>query len=215
MQTGKSNRIFKRHRKGKDWLIIIGAAVILHLLLFLFLKLEYLEIFRAETPGDDGSSEYFFNNRPFSLIPYPEDVILPDIIDPAAVPEINPVKYSILDELGEPDVDIKPIYRGGKTGGSDGRTSPERNTVEPKPLFLPWPKYPNGIRKNVKGKVELLLFVNEKGEVDEIKISRGLPQKSLNNAAIEAAKKIRFIPGQVRGIPTAMWVRLTIGFQPR
>ena len=63
--------------------------------------------------------------------------------------------------------------------------------------------------------MELLLFVDKEGLVREIKLSMGLPNDLLNATAIEAARDIRFVPGEIKGVPTAMWIRLTIGFQPR
>ena len=55
----------------------------------------------------------------------------------------------------------------------------------------------------------------ENGEVREVRLSQGLPQMILNRVAIESARRIRFTPGMDKGVPAAMWVRLTIGFQPR
>ena len=120
----------------------------------------------------------------------------------------------IVDEIGEPPSELIPL-EGGASGGSDGRPGARRTTVEPKPLFIPWPKYPEGVDGPVEGKVELLLFVDENGEVREVRLSQGLPQMILNRVAIEAARRIRFTPGMDKGVPAAMWVRLTIGFQPR
>ena len=90
-----------------------------------------------------------------------------------------------------------------------------KTTVDPKPLYIPWPKYPKGIDEGFEGTVELLLFVNERGEVENVKITRRLPHEKLNQTAAYAARKIRFTPGFEKGVPTSMWVRLTIGFQPR
>jgi TonB family protein len=107
-----------------------------------------------------------------------------------------------------------PLQRSAG-GGSAGRKGSRRNTVEPKPLYIPWPKYPEGVRETADGRVELLIYVNEKGEVENVKVTKRLPQEPLNQTAIYAARKIRFTPGLEKGVPTAMWVRLTIGFQPR
>ena len=196
-------------------MIIISVAIILHLSLFLLLKPEYLEIFRSESPGDEGASAYRDENTVFALIHYPDEVIIPELDQQTPTVDVEPEKPSVFDELGEPDMNIQPVTGGKKGGGDIGRSGTRRNTVEPKPLFIPWPKYPEGVRKGVTGKVELLLYVDEKGEVRQVKVSRGLPQQVFNDTAVEAARKIRFIPGAVKGTPTAMWIKFTIGFQPR
>jgi len=120
----------------------------------------------------------------------------------------------VLDDIGEPSTDIEPIRSAGG-GVSDGRPGPRRAVVEPKPLFIPWPAYPKNVPDDIKGTVELMLYVDETGVVKEIRVSRGLSREELNRTAVEAARRIRFIPGEEKGVPTAMWVRLSIGFQPR
>ncbi|MBN2185218.1 MAG: energy transducer TonB [Candidatus Krumholzibacteriota bacterium] len=213
--TVEKERIFKHRRGSKEWIIIISIAVILHLAFFLLLKPEYLEIFRSESPGNEGDSDYLDENRVFALIHYPDEVIIPELDQHTPAEDIEPEKPSVFDELGEPEMNIQPVTGGRRSGGESGSSGTIRHTVEPKPLFIPWPKYPEGVKKGVTGKVELLLYVDEKGEVRQVKVSRGLPQKVFNDTAVEAAREIRFIPGAVKGVPTPMWIKFTIGFQPR
>lgn len=216
IQDLKVARLFRSRRRSRDWVIIISIAVLAHLAVFIFLKPSYLEIFRNEPPGDDGNSQFRFIEQPYASDPNPDySPAVPEVTDPVNVVEDENKIQSFLDDLGEPAIDVAPVNVGRRGGGSDGRAGPRRTTVEPKPLFMPWPKYPEGVDRDINGKVELLLYVDEKGKVREIKLSRGLPSKLLNDAAMEAAADIRFIPGEVKGVPTAMWIRLTIGFQPR
>ncbi|MBN1163088.1 MAG: TonB family protein [Candidatus Krumholzibacteriota bacterium] len=195
-------------------MIIILIAIAAHLILFLLLKPRYLEIFKTDIDGDEGMSAFHSTDHPLSLVPYPEPP--PEETPPSPVPTSEKVVEieSFMDEWGEPAMEIEP-FPGRSGGGDAGRPGPRLITVEPKPLFMPWPKYPEGADRDAEGRVELLLFVNEKGEVEDIKLARGLPQEILNNAAIKAAWDIRFVPGKVKGVPTSMWVRLTIGFQSK
>ena len=207
-------RRIRRSRTLRGWMLIIAATLLFHLVFFLFFKTEYLEIFRTEIAGDEGTSEYVLLDRPFSLIPYPE---LPEpviVSEPVESAEGEETERSILDDLGEPAGDIEPIRRPAG-GGSDGLPGPRRTVVEPKPLFIPWPAYPDDAPDDIRGSVELLLYVDERGIVREIRVSRGLAHESLNRTAVEAARRIRFVPGEEKGVPTAMWIRLSIGFQPR
>jgi TonB family protein len=204
-----------RGRSRKGWLLIIAATLLVHLAVFIFFKLEYLEILRTDPPGEEGTSEYFYIDRPFSLVPYPD-------FPQAVIVEEQPVETteedherSVIDELGEPALTIDPIHSGSRSGGSDGRPGPRRTTIPPKPLNISLPTIPDDIDGEIDGGVELLLFVNIQGEVEEIKLARGMRQESLNKTVMEAARSYKFIPGEIKGVPTAMWVRVTIGFRPR
>ncbi|MCK4537576.1 MAG: energy transducer TonB [Candidatus Krumholzibacteria bacterium] len=207
---------FRMRKRPAEWLLIIFMVLLGHLLIFVFLKPSYLEIFRSDPPGEDGSSRFKFINQSMTMDPYPDYVEqISEMDDPVEVVDEEEVIKAFLNEFGEPALDVEPIQKGRRSGGSDGLKGPRRSTVEPKPLFMPWPKFPNGVDRDIKGKVELLLFVDEEGLVREIKISNGLSHDLLNATAIEAARDIRFVPGEIKGVPTAMWIRLTIGFQPR
>ncbi len=204
-----------RGRSRKGWLLIVAATLLVHLAVFIFFKLEYLEVFRTETPGEEGTSEFFYIDRPFSLVPYPD-------FPQAVVVEEQPVEMveeeherSVIDELGEPALTIDPITSGGRSGGSNGKPGPRRTTIPPKPLNISLPTIPDNIDGDIDGGVELLLFVNVQGEVEDIKLARGMKQESLNRTVMEAARSYKFIPGEIKGVPTAMWVRVTIGFRPR
>ena len=202
-------------RSRKGWLLIILATLFIHLAIFIFFKLEYLEVFRTEPPGEESTSDFVYLNKPFSLIPYPDFPQAVIIEEQPSDTEDEDRERSVLDELGEPSLTIDPIQSGGRSGGSDGRPGPRRTTVEPKPINISLPTIPNDIDGNISGGVELLLFVNVRGEVEEIRLARGMKHESLNRTAIEAARNYKFIPGEIKGVPTAMWVRVTIGFRPK
>ena len=181
-------RLRERGRSRKGWFLIIGAAVFVHLAVFVFLKLEYLEVFRTELPGEEGTSDYIFIDRPFSVVPYPD---FPQAViveqQPSETDETDHER-SVIDEMGEPSLTVDPIQSGGKSGGSDGRPGPRRTTVEPKPINITLPTIPDDISGKIDGGVELLLFVNVRGEVEDIKLARGMSRDSLNRTAIEAAR---------------------------
>lgn len=204
----------KNRRTKREWIIIIVIALFFHLAVFVFFKPEYLTIFKTEMHGNEGESSLYLENQPFSLIPLAEPSDVPAARVSVQESEDIQREQVTFDELGEPSSEILPIQRT-TGGGSAGRAGSRKTTVEPKPLYIPWPKYPEGVKESVEGKVELLLYVNERGEVENVKITHRLPHEALNQTAMYAARKIRFTPGLEEGVPTAMWVRLTIGFQPR
>lgn len=191
--------------------MIISIAIILHLAFFTFFKTRYLRIFKTELPGEEGESTFPRLDAPFSFVQLYEKIEAPVTIESTPTIEKAIDEATFLDELGEISTELLPIERSG--GGSSGLAGNRRATVEPKPLYIPWPRYPKGFKGSRAGSVELLLYVNENGEVENVKLSRGLPYDELNRIAIGSARKIRFTPGTEKGIPTSMWVKLTIAFQ--
>ncbi len=196
----------------REWVAIIVIALILHIAFFVFFKTNYLRIFQSDLPGEEGLSEYPSLDSPFYVIPLYEKIEAPIITEQPRTIEETVEELTFLDELGEPASELRPVEMGGSSG-SPGKAGPRRTTIEPKPLFIPWPRYPRGFKGKREGSVELLLFVNEMGRVVNVKLSRGLPYAELNRIAISSARKIRFSPGLDMGVPASMWVRLTIAFQ--
>lgn len=203
---------FQHVRSGwRIWIAIIAIVIILHLAFFTFFKIRYLSIFRTDLPGDEGQSRFPSPDAPFSYVQLYEKSEPTPIIERTPTMEEAIDEATFLDELGEISTELLPIKRSG--GGSPGLAGKKRATVEPKPLYIPWPRYPKDFKGSREGSVELLLFVSEKGAVENVKLSRGLPHEELNRIAVGAARKIRFTPGTEKGVPTSMWVKLTIAFQ--
>ena len=197
------------------WTVVIVSAVLFHIIFIFLFKPQYLEIFRTETPpGDEGDPRFPYLDNPFRVMSVAVEPrsYRRHVVESA---ESEEPSAETSDELviGEPQTEMLPLGGGG--GVRHGRPGPRNATVEPKPLFIPWPKYPRGIKEIPQGSVELRLLVNERGDVMEVEVTRTLPAAELNRIAAEAARKIRFIPGTQNGIRTSMWVRLAIGFQPR
>lgn len=191
--------------------MIVLVVVLLHLAFFSLFKLSYLRIFQTELPGEEGESTFPSLDAPFSFVQLYERTETPVVTESAPTLDRAIEEATYLDELGELSTELLPIERSG--GGSPGLAGSRRATVEPKPLYIPWPRYPKNFKGEREGSVELLLFVNEEGDVENVKLSRGLPYEELNRIAIGSARKIRFAPGTEKGIPTSMWVKLTIAFQ--
>jgi len=210
----------KLRTSRRVWYGAIAIAAALHLVVFFALRPNYFRVFKTEPPpGEIGEETRLpFFDRPFHVIPLaPEPDTRSTVPQRSARSETaersNDATTTTLEdyELGEPQVDFMPA--GGSSGG--GSRGPRNATVEPKPLYIPWPKYPSGIKAVPSGSVELLLLINERGEVDDVKVTRRLPLEELNTIAVQSARKIRFTPGLQNGVRSAMWVRLAIGFQPR
>lgn len=73
--------------------------------------------------------------------------------------------------------------------------------------------YPEtAMRMRVEGKVYLLVYVNESGEVDEVKVVKGIGG-GCDEAAVNAIKKTKFSPGIEKGNPVKTKVSIPITFK--
>ncbi len=122
---------------------------------------------------------------------------------------------------GAPREFFSSIRLGKNTDGikvSDGFV--ESNSVANEPdervrlLKKPEPSYTEEARANkITGTVILKVVFTSRGTVENIHVVRELPN-GLTERAIEAAKKIKFIPATKDGHPVSMWMQLEYVFWP-
>lgn len=67
-------------------------------------------------------------------------------------------------------------------------------------------------RAGVQGRVYVIAFVNDKGEVTRTEVAKGIGA-GCDEAAMAAVRKARFIPGKQRGKPVNVRVSIPIRFQ--
>jgi protein TonB len=73
--------------------------------------------------------------------------------------------------------------------------------------------YPSLARQQgVQGKVYLLVYVNENGGVDDVKIVKGIGM-GCDEAAIDAVKKHKFTPGQDKGQNVKVKLSIALTFK--
>jgi protein TonB len=73
--------------------------------------------------------------------------------------------------------------------------------------------YPKtAISSKVEGKVYILVFVNEKGDVDDAKVVKGIGA-GCDEEAVKAIKKTKFLPGIHNGQPTKSKLSLAVQFK--
>jgi len=113
------------------------------------------------------------------------------------------------------------IRLGKNTDGikvSDGPGDPITTAGTPddkvRLLTKPQPYYTDEARKNmIAGTVILKVVFTSKGTVENIRVVRELPD-GLTERAIEAAKKIKFVPAMKNGHAVSMWMQLEYNFWP-
>ncbi len=76
-------------------------------------------------------------------------------------------------------------------------------------------EYPEiALRAQVQGRVFVLAFVNEKGEVTKTELVKGIGA-GCDEAALAAVRKVLFIPGKQRGLPVKVRVSVPVLFRIR
>jgi TonB family protein len=134
-------------------------------------------------------------------------------------------------EIGEAPTDIKPESETKpEATGSPKTNSPATQDKTPKPatndddnpamdvgflngraIDLPKPAYPAEAKKDhVTGQVQVKVFVDETGKVTSAEVMSG--PEALQAAALEAAKRARFQPHMVGGVPVKVFGVLTYDF---
>jgi TonB family protein len=85
---------------------------------------------------------------------------------------------------------------------------------EPIPMPDPSPiEYPIALwDRGVEGETEVLLRVNEYGDVDSVLVSKPSGYEEFDSAAIAGARQLRFSPARRGERRIAMWTRLPVRF---
>lgn len=92
--------------------------------------------------------------------------------------------------------------------------APEEDVQEPVPLPDPTPvAYPEGLwDRGVQGEVEVMIHVNEMGDVDSALVSKSSGFSDFDSAAVNGARRLRFTPGQRGDRRIAMWTKIPVRF---
>ena len=96
---------------------------------------------------------------------------------------------------------------GSGTGQAGAQFTQARYRETPQPL------YPDSARRDGKeGRVLLRVLVDEEGRTKAIEVSTSSGHAMLDQAAITALKKWRFMPARASGKPVETWVKVPIEF---
>lgn len=102
---------------------------------------------------------------------------------------------------------------GFNRGAGGGVFSPGAGAIAPRAIYDPEPEYSDEARKlKAQGAVLLSLIVDERGRPRNIRVARSLGM-GLDEKAIEAVRKWKFVPGTKDGIPVAVQVNVEVNFR--
>lgn len=91
-------------------------------------------------------------------------------------------------------------------------SSEQHYDVPPKRLNEIQLNYPAEAKSNgIYGKVYLRILISKTGSVDQATVIKG--NNELDDAAIEAVKKLRFKPGKYLGKPVEAWINFCVHFE--
>jgi len=99
---------------------------------------------------------------------------------------------------------------GGSLGGGDMLSSSQLDSL-PQPTNRASPRLSADLRKQIKGKVELILIIGKDGAVQKAEVV-STPNPAANAACIEAARQWRFQPGSRGGKPVQFKLKLPFRF---
>ena len=82
---------------------------------------------------------------------------------------------------------------------------------EPKKIVDVTPVYPPiALKARVEGAVILEAVINERGEIERVKVLRSQPL--LDDAAVDAVRRWRYTPTLLSGIPVGVLMTITVNF---
>jgi TonB family protein len=102
---------------------------------------------------------------------------------------------------------------GGGSGGGRGVLTGQGQYEPPVPVIMMWPRYPaSAKRKGIKGTVVVRVHVTAEGTVDQAQAVSGLADEACREAALEAARSLRFLPATLGGEPIDAWFSYPVEF---
>ena len=97
-----------------------------------------------------------------------------------------------------------------------GACAPGNEPVE-QPLIMPDAspfQYPIALwDRKVTGETVLLVHVTRDGKVDSVTVFNGSGHAEFDSAAVNGARKLRFVPGKRSARPVDMWTKLPVRFE--
>ena len=213
---------------GRAWMLGLAAAIAAHVALFYFLPSALSDrfyeamipsptlLFRAGGPGSEIEVVALrapAASEPVPVLPEPEKV---EEVEELVVEETAAVEETVVEALDVPsesEGSDEGVPEGSGTGvptggGGGGAVSP------PRPLHLVVPRLPGNVdKRHARGEaVHLLVEVLSDGSVGDVKIEKGSRIPALNNAALAAARQMRYLPASRDGAGVSQWTRAEMRF---
>ena len=232
MQSEARNR-----GRGKQWLVIVGIAILLHLVLFLSVKPEFFAVFKSSASGGGGDIP--------AMAAMPDAIITLEIeIDESTDEPVRPVKDpQQADEPAEvaddtPAENVRESEQPNKPAEKDGPSEAENNfdietligedpvtrpgdqsghgevKIPPRPVEITWPDS-DDLEECLGHDIDVRIQVDENGDILRVDAGDADRPEDCIEAALDSARRIVFEPGTVNGIPIKMWTQVRIHFRKK
>lgn len=99
-------------------------------------------------------------------------------------------------------------------GARSGPSSTGLASIPPRPVEITWPET-RQLKQCIGQSVTVRIRVSEQGRVKDVEIVPSAVLPACADAALAAARRIRFEPGRQGGVPVTMWTEVRIDFQRR
>lgn len=210
---------------GRRWAYGLTAAVAAHALFFFFLPRGVSDRLHEALipdpsvvirPGSSGPMESIAYRTPSEAPPetppppLEEEVVVVPTPSPEASETITMAEVTATqsETQGSPEGVPEGTGAGSPSGGGGGALVP------PRPLHLVVPRLPGHVdKRRARGEsVYLLVEVLPDGSVGRVEVEKGSRIEALNLAALDAARRMRYIPAERDGSQVAQWTRAEMRF---
>lgn len=208
----------------------VAVSVVVHLSLLLALPSSLFETMKrpagpeSEMPSEiamltvmDIASEAFLAGN-YSLAAAEQPTVVPEetrdfqveYSDTTSAAQVVPADEDAIATEGAGEARGTGRSAEGATGeGLSGRGHYE----PPVPVIMMWPKYPaSARRRGIKGTVTVRVHVTSDGVVDQAEVVSGLEDEACRQAALEAARGLRFLPATLDGKAVDAWFSYPVEF---
>ena len=151
--------------------------------------------------------------KPAPKPPPVEDVVVAEIAPAALPPDAPPAELRDPEET-PPQVETPPSPPPAPS--SEARPAPRQAKVDAPPRLRRniRPVYPEGAReRGESGAVTLEILVGADGTVADVSVAASSWFAALDEAALKAARRARFVPAESGGRPVASRARLTLDYK--
>ncbi|MCP4545884.1 MAG: energy transducer TonB [bacterium] len=163
---------------------------------------------------------YSLKEEVFEVVDIPDDIEIPPPPKEVEMPKV-PVQIEISDEASEDDTIedtsfdfADDIPAPVATGGGGQTTTFLAFDEPPQPIYRARARYPKLAQEaELEGVVMLLIYVDPRGNVFDVKVLSSTVPQILVDEALKAARKWRFKPGKQRNIPVATTISVPFQFR--
>ena len=213
----------RRTESKRKWWVIAAIVIGLHMALLLFVRPEYFNFLRRDLHTPSGDLRSGTTGFPDAIIAIQVDVenSETDIPDEPVAEESRPAPPSPVkrDHEGAHDsdageaIDIGDIL-GNAAEPRAGGGNRIGETVPPRPVEITWPET-RRLKHCIGRHVDVRIRVAADGRIREVIPQHADIPADCLEAAMAAARRIKFTPGRVDGKPTELWAQVRIDFEEK